>query len=175
MSRKIVIPKDLRERYKKLTFLQNETDGILIYKQNGDTCLVSTLLMTGSGSSGHVISDPQRVRVINRLFEDDPSLRFVKFHTHTSETGRTYGEEYLAQFSTGDTEGYKEQFRQDKEFIGMLITPQVELLCGMDNPELTYCNSNAEIIAERTRVEGLYQNIQSELGMEFSRLEGKIV
>lgn len=130
--------------------------------------------MTGTGTAGHVISDPKRLQLMNMLLSEDQSLRLVKFHTHTLETARLYGDQFLRKFSQGDIDSYREQFAHDPEFIGMLITPEIELLCGLDNPTLEIIPLNDEILRERTRVEGMYHRLSTESGLEISPLKGRL-
>lgn len=166
MSRIVLNPTDLGQRLNQLANLAPETNGVLIYKPRRDICPVSTLLMTGKGTEGHVVSDPKRRELINMMLSQDPELRFIKFHTHTSETARRFGKQYLRQFSQGDLDAYREQFKHDKEFIGMLVTPTTQLLCGLDNPQLHSVSPDPEILAERTRVEGMFQRVLAESGIE---------
>jgi hypothetical protein len=173
MGRIVIIPNEIKVVQHNLALLKDETNGVLLYKRNGDICNVSTLLMTGSGNPGHVISDPNRIALVNELLKRDIGLRFVKWHTHTPETVRLFGETFLKHFSTGDTDSYKEQLRQDRDFIGMLVTPETELLCGMDNPTLSYIPMSPEIKTESERLQSIYVQCQREMGVELQNLAGR--
>jgi len=106
-----------------LAELKEETNGVLLYepvrKPGHVDCRVDLLYMTGIGTTGHVRADPMRMEIINEFFQNHPEYRFVKWHTHSRGTGK-YWHDKLSQ---GDMDSYREQIRQDPEFMGMMVSP----------------------------------------------------
>ena len=140
MTRKVLLPKDMESRLDTLTGLVQEVDGILLYRRQGDYCPLEQIFMTGVGTEGHVQAHPERMEVANEFFRRNPDYQFVKFHTHSKGTIRKFGDYYARHFSQGDIDGIKEQLRNNRDFIAMLVTPETKLLSGIDNPELMVLN-----------------------------------
>lgn len=150
MGRIVLLTPELSERLDGLTKVEDEMNGVLFYKpQNTEStqyCPLIKLFLTGVGSPGHVISEPQRIEIVNDFLRANSEYSFVKFHTHSVGTIRLYGNYYSSNFSEGDIQSYNEQIRFDPNFIGMLVTSQTKLLYGLDNPILkpARCTSNSE-------------------------------
>lgn len=140
MTRKVLLPREIEKRLDNLTGLVEEVDGILLYRKQGNYCPLESLFMTGVGSEGHVQAQTDRMEVANEFFRRNPDYQFVKFHTHSKGTIERFGEYYARHFSQGDIDGIKEQIRYDGDFMAMLVTPEIKLLCGIDNPELVIVN-----------------------------------
>ena len=50
MSRTVLLPRDLAQRLGSLTVFNQEVEGILLYRRNGNYCPVETIFMTGVGT-----------------------------------------------------------------------------------------------------------------------------
>jgi len=140
MTRKVLLPREIGGRLDNLTGLVEEVDGILLYRTQKDYCPIETLFMTGVGSTGHVQAQPNRIEIVNEFFNRNPDYQLIKFHTHSKETINRFGKYYARHFSQGDIDGIKEQLKHDRDFIAMLVTPEIKLLSGIDNPELLVVN-----------------------------------
>ncbi|HLC78551.1 MAG TPA: hypothetical protein VJH92_05485 [Candidatus Nanoarchaeia archaeon] len=170
MSRRILLPKDLNRRLEGLSLINQESNGVLLYRRNEFECPVDAIFMTGIGNEGHVKAQPQRVRIVNEFFKRQPSYGFVKFHTHTPRTIERYGIYYADHFSEQDITGYDEQISADPAFMGMVITPKTKLLYGLDNPKIEVVqpplghNRRARIITSSLN------KIASEMGIQLDLL-----
>ncbi len=173
MSRVIRIPQTIEARLKNLTQVDDETNGVLLYEQEGNVCNISTLFMTGHGTPGHVIADPNRVAIVNEFFARNPNVGYVKFHSHTRKTVDKFGDRYLRQFSQGDLDSYKEQFQSDKEFIAMLVTSETELTCGLDNPNIEIVPDTLDFIEKENQIAHQFSEIKTSLNIELSRYQVK--
>src|SRR3989344_6003264 len=136
MTRKIILPRELDVRLNNLTRMVEEVNGILLYRRHGELCPLEEIFMTGVGEEGHVQAEHDKILIANEFFRRNPEYKYVKFHTHSIGTITKYGDYYSDHFSEGDIETYKEQLKENKEFIAMLITQKTKLLCGIDNPVL---------------------------------------
>jgi len=148
MRRIVLLPAELDVKLDDLAAIEDETNGILLYRrQGGDNekyCPLVAIYMTAKGTSGHVQAKPQRIEVVNEFFQRHPDFHHVKFHTHSRGTIRRFGEYLAVHFSGGDINSYKEQLVHDPSFIGMLVTPRVKLLHAPDNPVLRVVDSYPE-------------------------------
>jgi len=132
VKRIVRIPEVLSNRLdgilKNLAELKEETNGVLLYEPVERTdhvdCRVDHLYMTGVGTAGHVKADQTRMDIINEFFQRHPEYRFVKWHTHSRGTG----EHWHKRLSQGDIDSYREQMRQDPEFMGMMVSPSGRIL-----------------------------------------------
>lgn len=174
MPRLILLPKELDEKLQILTELEEETNGVLFYKREDLKCPVDHLYLTGLGTVGHVQALPERIEVVNKFFEKNPDYHFIKFHTHSCGTIKTFGDYYAKKFSQGDRDGIKEQLRRDKEFIAMLVTPETRLLSGFDNPTLEIIDSFPEYEERNKYVKESIHQIAEEIRIEHERLKGTI-
>ena len=143
MTRTVLLPRDIEGRLNNFTELTQEVDGILLYRRQGDYCPLEQIFMTGVGTEGHVQAHPERMEVANEFFRRNPDYQFVKFHTHSKGTIERFGHYYARHFSQGDIDGIKEQLRDNRNFMAMLVTPETKLLSGIDNPELVVVNDFA--------------------------------
>lgn len=171
MTRKVFLPRDIDKKLDNLASLTEEVDGILLYRRQGDYCSIEALFMTGVGSAGHVQAQPDRMEVVNEFFSRNPDYQFVKFHTHSRETIKKFGEYYATHFSHGDIDGIKEQLRYDRDFMAMLITPETKLLSGIDNPELRVVNGFQEYQNRSQAVSQSLKVIAENLGYDISKLQ----
>ena len=154
MARKVLLPKEIDRKLDRLIELtEDEVNGVLLYRRKNDYCPIEALFMTGVGSEGHVQSQPERMEIVNEFFRRNPDYQYIKFHTHSKGTIARFGDYYARNFSQGDLDGIKEQLKDYKEFMAMLVTPETKLLCGIDNPELLvaddfpgYRNRNQAVI-----------------------------
>ena len=139
-GRIVLLPKALDARLDDLTAIEDEANGVLLYRRQGGNseryCPIVAVYMTAKGTSGHVQAEPQRIEVVNEFFQRHPDFHHVKFHTHSKGTIRQFGEYFAAHFSEGDIDNYREQLKHDSDFIGMVVTPSVKLLYAPDNPIL---------------------------------------
>ncbi|MDO8555900.1 MAG: hypothetical protein Q7R96_01870 [Nanoarchaeota archaeon] len=136
MGRIVIIPQAIEDKLVRLTTLVEEVNGVLLYRPREQFCPCEASFITGVGHEGHVQADPQRTKVVNTFFERNPEYCFVKFHTHTQETIRRFGDVYATNFSSLDIAGYDEQIRNDQRFIGMVVTPRTKLVYGHDDPSV---------------------------------------
>ena len=136
MSRQVLLAREFDRTLDDLADLNEEVNGALIYRPQGDYCPIEAIFMTGKGNVGHVRAEQQRMDVVNEFFNRNPAYRFVKFHTHSKGTIRKFGDFYATNFSDGDIGSYEEQLRTNPEFIGMVATPRTKLLYAPDNPTL---------------------------------------
>lgn len=172
MSRTIILPREIEKRLGELTKLKEETNGILLYRAAGELCPVEAVYITGVGSEGHVQSDQSKIEVVNKFFELNPDYLFIKFHTHTTGTTEKYGAQYAHKFSAGDIAGIKEQLRQDKRFIAMLITQETTLLSGLDNPQLRVVEQSDVYEINHEKLQIALKRVEQSLGMENTRFKG---
>jgi len=148
MVRTVLLPRTLETKLSNLATLQEEVNGVLLYRPStgtrtdniaqtpdGDLCPVEEIYMTAVGSAGHVIADPDELRVLNEFFQKNQDYRFIKFHTHSKGTLEQFGEQFATSFSSGDIEAYDEQIERDNRFIGMLVTPSDMLLYGREDSQ----------------------------------------
>ncbi|MFH1212035.1 MAG: hypothetical protein V1659_03850 [Candidatus Woesearchaeota archaeon] len=171
MARKVLLPKEIDARLDGLSGLIEEVDGILLYRRQGDYCPVEALFMTGVGSAGHVQAQPARIQVANEFFRQNPSYQFVKFHTHSKGTIDKFGQYYSRHFSRGDIDAIKEQLKHDRDFMAMLVTPEIKLLCGIDNPELSVVNGFSDYQDRSRVVSQSLEIIARNLGYDFSLMQ----
>ncbi len=171
MARTVLLPRNLDERLVNLTGLRQELDGSLLYQRRGDLCPLEAIFMTGAGSEGHVQAKQDRINVLNEFFRRNPDYRFVKFHTHSKGTIARFGQRYANHFSQGDITGIKEQLRNDKEFMAMLVTPVTKLLSGIDNPELVVVSDFPGYKDRSSAISGALKAIAHNLGYELRNLE----
>lgn len=138
MVRTFVLPKSIEKKLDSLPYLSEaEVNGALLYRKHpNEICLIEAYSITGIGNNGHVETDPKRQKLIFSFLETDPSYRFIKFHTHSVGTVRTFGQYYAENFSDEDLNLYNERIRKDPEYVGMVITPKTKLLYGLGNPKL---------------------------------------
>lgn len=136
MARRVLLPSEIEKRLNDLTGLMQEVNGILLYRRQKDDCPLEAVFMTGVGCEGDVQANPQRMVVANEFFRRNSDYQFVKFHTHSKGTIEKFGDYYARHFSQGDINGIKEQLKEDRNFMAMLITPKTKLLSGIDNPTL---------------------------------------
>jgi len=163
MSRKIVIPWKINERLERLAQLQQETNGALLYvpekRPFGFNYNVRALYMTGVGTAHNVQADPRRMEIVNIFFEKHPGYGFVKWHTHCRETG----EQWYEKFSQGDINSYKWQLRQDRRFVGMMISPTRKQLYGYGDLGFATIRSPTSDLLE-DRISDELRHIAEQLG-----------
>lgn len=170
MARKVLLSKDIERRLDNLTGLTQEVDGILLYRRHGDYCPLEHIFMTGVGTEGHVQAHPERMEVANHFFRRNPHYQFVKFHTHSKDTIKRFGDYYARNFSQGDIDGTKEQLRYDRDFMAMLVTPETKLLSGIDNPELLVVNDFSGYQNRSQLISQVLKVIAENLGYDISKL-----
>lgn len=155
--RVILLPRSLSLKLNNLTSMEDEMNGVLIYKsqekRHEKYCPVLHLYLTAMGTPNHVQADPQRMEVANELFQNHPEYGYVKFHTHSKGTIAKFGEYFATNFSSGDVESYEEQITHDPDFIGMVVTPSTKILYGKDNPILREIDQDVPIIGARINEE----------------------
>lgn len=151
MTRKIIIPEDILEQLKLLTEMENEINGIMLYRPtqiHGETaCVVESFFFTGSGTGASVSRDPQRLRVINQFLKENPEYKIIDFHTHP----RRLGDHWHRNFSGQDIETFRDHLQDDPHYIGMLITPTHNLLYAPDSPELRTCSPLPKFMHEKVQ------------------------
>lgn len=170
MPRKIILPRDIEERLRRLTNMKEETNGVLLYQRDGDECLVDYLYLTAVGSSGRVQAMSDRIKVANEFFQKNSQYKHVKFHTHTRGTVKRFGRYFAQNFSSEDRKGIKEQLMHNEDFIAMLVTPEVLLVSGIDNPTVEVVEGFPEYKERRRHVEAEITKIARELGVELEPL-----
>ncbi len=171
MTRTIILPTELENKLNNLTNLVEEVDGVLLYRRLGDYCPIEALFMTGVGNVEHVRAQPERIKVANEFFRENPDYRFVKFHTHSKGTIDTFGVHYATNFSSGDIDVIKEMLRDDPEFIAMLVTPATKLLCGIDNPKLMVVNNSPRYRDRNQAVGEALRIIAGNLGYDIGNVQ----
>ena len=174
MVRQVILPRELEQRLSNLANLvEEEVNGILLYRRLKEYCHIEALITTGVGTEGHVIAKPEIIRGANVFFERHPDYRIVKFHTHTLSTIAKFGQYYATKFSQGDIDSNKEQIKYDREFMALLVTPEKKLLCGIDNPELVVLdNFRREVeIAITEEIKEIARN----LGYDLSPLNATMI
>jgi len=169
MPRKIILPRDIEKRLRVLTMLKEESNGILLYQSRGDNCYVDSLYLTAIESPGHVQAMPERIKVANEFFARHVEYGCVKFHTHCRGTIKQFGRYYAQHFSEGDREVIKEQLAHDRDFIAMLVTPEVMLVSGIDGQTIEVVPGFPEYQERRRRVSAEIKKIARELGVEHER------
>ena len=172
MSRRIILAEELRNRLNQLTTVRQEVNGVLLYRQVGERCPIEGMYVTAIGTEGHVKASDEKVKIVNEFFNRNPDHRYVKFHTHTVETVKKYGDYYAKHFSSGDIEGIKEQLKADKEYIAMLVTPEKMLLSAIDNPNLEVVSNLREYTENNRKITEEFRKIIRDLGIEQERLIG---
>ncbi len=149
MLRSVIIPENILEKIRLLTKMENEINGIMLYKptqiEGATACVVESFFFVGAGTGGSVSRDPQRLRVINQFLKDNPQYRVIDFHTHP----RRLGSHWHQNFSGEDISLFREHLRDDPLYIGLLITPTHTLIWAPDNPEVRTCPALPEFMHER--------------------------
>lgn len=166
MTRTVLLPRELERKLDKLAELDEETNGALFYRQEDTYCQLEQIFLTGVGDEGNVQASAERVMVVDKFLERNPDYGFVKFHVHSAGTIKRYGEKYAQEFSAGDLDGYKRHFKEDPRFIAMLVTPEIKLLCGIDNPVLKVVESFPGYLNRSRAVKEVLERIKRELGAE---------
>ena len=136
MKRIVILPNEIADTLYRLTSLSDEFSGSLLYRQQGNLCLVETLFGTGSGNEGGVETDRREDEILNTFFREFPDYKSIDVHTHTEETVRTYGEKYSWNFSQGDATTMEAKLRENLDYMAMLVTPDTRILMGRDDPVL---------------------------------------
>lgn len=176
MKRKIILPKVLSDRLDELAKLENETNGVLFYRNRGNQeneCPCEGIYITNVGTEGHVQAPADKINLINQFLQRNPEYRFIKFHTHTIGTIRRYGQHYATNFSEGDIAGIKAQLKAEREFIALLITPERKLISGIDNPELVVAERVLEYEMNHQRIHEQLQGIGRELRIPQEGLQNR--
>ena len=140
MVRKVLLAREFDRTLDELAELNEEVNGILLYRPQRHYCPVEAIFMTGKGNVGHVRAEQERMDIANEFFSGNPDYLFVKFHTHSKGTIKRFGDFHATHFSEGDIESYDEQLKTNPEFIGMVVTPRTKLLYAPDNPTLRIVN-----------------------------------
>ncbi|NCN87134.1 hypothetical protein GW932_04835 [archaeon] len=172
MKRIVLLPKKFNERIDNLVGLQEEVNGILFYQPQNEFCPIESIFLTGIGNSGHVSSSSDRIKIANIFLKNNNSYNFVKFHTHSLGTIKKFGEFYSYNFSKEDIESYKEQLKYDTNFIGMVATPKIKLLYGLDNLSIRIVNGfpyKADL-----KINNELNNIAKAEGFNLEKLIGSI-
>lgn len=170
MARQVLLPSDIGIRLHNLTALVEEVNGILLYKRIADNCPLEAMFVTGVGNAGHVQALPERAEIANEFFRRNTDYQFVKFHTHTAETIRKFGDYYARNLSKGDIDLIKAHLKEDKEFMTLLITPETKILCGIDNPKLVMINDFPGYKEKSYRVGEEIKNIAKQKGYNLDGL-----
>ena len=171
MTRKVLLPRKIDRKLDNLTGLVEEINGILLYRRQGDYCPIEALFMTGVGSMDHVQAQSDRMEVANEFFSRNPDYQFVKFHTHSKGTIERFGEYYARHFSRGDIDGIKEQLQYNRNFMAMLVTPEIKLLSGIDNPKLVIVNDFSRYKSRSQAVNQSLKAIAENLGYDISKFQ----
>ena len=166
MARRIILPRELDVRLNNLAGMVEEVNGILLYRRQEDLCHLEGIFMTGVGEEGHVQAEHDKIVIANEFFRRNPEYKYVKFHTHSIGTITKYGDYYSDHFSEGDIETYKEQLKENKEFIAMLITQKTKLLCGIDNPTLEIVEDYPGFEKRKQAVRDAFYIIKRNLGYD---------
>ena len=122
--------------------------------------------MTGVGTTGHVQADPRYMQVLNMFFDQHPSYRFIKFHTHSKGTIARHGRYFAENFSSEDIAGIQEQLGYDDRFIALLVTPVKKVLVGRDRPELVVVPDDHHFLERDQQIRQELQSIASQSGIE---------
>lgn len=143
MKRHVLLPRSIDETIFKLTDLKQESAGVLIYTRNQHTCHIDHLYMTSLGDEGQAQSQPERTEILNHLFSEVP-FGYIDVHTHSKGTIQKYGQYYARHFSDQDMGNIVERVEDDREYMSMLVTPEIKLLWGIDNPILSVVDDTEE-------------------------------
>lgn len=171
MSRKVLLPRDIERRLDNLTGLVQEVEGILLYRRQGDYCPLEEIYTLGVGAAGHVRPRPEKSEVADEFFRRNPDYRFVQFHTHSKVTIERSGQYYARHFSQGDIDSIKDNLRQDREFMALLVTPETKLISGIDNPQLLVVDNFRGYAQRSYAVVKAIEIIERSMGYENSRLK----
>ena len=166
MGRTVALVDKFARRLLDLTRLQEEVNGMFLYKPQSSYCGIESIFMTGIGTEGHVRAEPERIRILNAFFQRNPDYRIVKFHTHSRGTIEKHGDYYANHFSQGDIASYDELLREDPDFIGMVVTPKRMLLYAPDNPKIQVARGFP--LEADARIRRDLQQIASEQGYNLS-------
>jgi len=172
MARIVLLPRVLEDKSNRLAELENEVNGVLLYRPQGQYCPLETMFMTGVGDACHVRAEPQRIDVVNAFFRAHHDYKLVKFHTHSRGTIRKAGEYFATNFSGGDISSYQEQLSHDPDFIGMLVTPVTKLLYAPDSPELRVIVSFAHAVDQM--IQGELEQIARSMGCDIGSFEARL-
>ncbi len=164
MPRTIVLPKELEQRLYGLTQTQEESNGVLLYREIQGHCFVEHLFMTGIGTEGNVRAFQERMNVVNEFFRTHPEYKYIKFHVHTKGTIAQHGNYFARNFSAGDRAGTQEQLRHNPEFIALLVTPETILLDAPDTPIL-------HVVNESRNYTRMHEYVAKEIEKAADRLE----
>ena len=173
MSRIVLVSREFDRKLNRLTSLEQEVNGVLLYREQGIYCPIETVYLTGIGTAGHVQATQSRIEIANEFFRRNPEYSCVKFHTHSKGTMKRFGESYATNFSQDDKRVYENQLKEEADFIGMVVTPVTKLLYAPDNPTLRVVEG-FPLQADRRIHEELSQ-IALELGHEKSSFIAKSI
>lgn len=175
MVRVVLLPKDISNRLYNLTQLNEEIDGILFYRQQGDYCPIEASFITGVGTEGNVTQLPGRLEVVNEFLDKNPDYKYVQFHTHSKGTIRKYGQYYARNFSEQDYENIHHNLKDDENYMAMLVTSETKILEGIDNPRLNIVDTFNGYSQRKAAIYKALDTIAQNLGYEIDGLDAKII
>lgn len=169
-ARKVLLPREISKKLTDLTRLVEEVNGILLYRRRGIYCFIDALFITGTGIAGHVDALLERVKIINEFFRVNSDYQFIKFHTHSKGTIEKFGQYFAKNFSREDINYIKKQLKHNRDYIEMLVTPEIKILSGIDNPELVVVNNHSGYKNKSQAVSQSLEIIAKDLGYNIDKL-----
>lgn len=166
MSRTIILPLKILKGLTKFTEFREESNGVLLYSQQGEECFVEAVYVTGIGSEGKVQSEEMKSKAVFGFLKENPEYNFIKFHTHTVGTVEQFGDKYAREFSQGDISGIKERLKDDPHYMAMLVTPETYLLTGKDSPILRIVKQSELYEQNHEKILSSLKHIEESLGVE---------
>ena len=90
MKRTVILPEEIETRLEKLTKLDEETVGALLYRNQGGNCTIEYSFILGVGTPEEVRARRDRWEILNEFLRVNPDYKYVIFHTHTEESTSRY-------------------------------------------------------------------------------------
>lgn len=115
---------------------EEEISGRLLYRQEGEECIVDSGYITGSGTETSLTEDNEALDVVRTFLQRNPDWEQAPYHTHTQKTVDKHGDYFAQNWSAQDMENIKRESSRDQDYMAVLATPETILVEGRDNPEL---------------------------------------
>ncbi len=144
---------------------EEEVAGRLLYRQEGNKCIVDGGYLTGSGTETSLSEDDEALEVVQTFLNRNPDWNQAPYHTHTRKTIDRHGDHFEQNWSQQDRDQIEEGMRRDPEYMAVLATPEAILVDGTDNPELKVLQSQEETSYNEAVGDSL-DKIADELGYE---------
>jgi predicted transcriptional regulator len=144
MSRTLTIPQGQAKNLIALAKgYEEEAAGRLLYRQEGQNCIVDSGYITGSGTETSLTEDSEALEVVGEFLQRNPEWDQAPYHTHTQKTVDEHGECFAQNWSHRDMKNIERESRGDSDYMAVLATPETILVEGMDSPNINVLQDQA--------------------------------